>query len=71
MKLLLRFATALCKNNDDVFGADNPDPEGQGFCQAGFSVEFTKVTAPSLLHFVYVRHVLIRFYMIYCNIQHK
>ncbi len=23
---------------------DNPDPEGQGFCQAGFSVDFTKVT---------------------------
>uniref|UniRef100_A0A8C1Y153 Integrin, alpha 8 n=1 Tax=Cyprinus carpio TaxID=7962 RepID=A0A8C1Y153_CYPCA len=23
---------------------NNPDPEGQGFCQAGFSVDFTKVT---------------------------
>lgn len=23
--------------------ADDPDPEGQGFCQAGFSVDFTKV----------------------------
>lgn len=22
---------------------DDPDPEGQGFCQAGFSVDFTKV----------------------------
>uniref|UniRef100_A0A674DNN5 Integrin subunit alpha 8 n=1 Tax=Salmo trutta TaxID=8032 RepID=A0A674DNN5_SALTR len=26
-----------CRTND-------PDPEGQGFCQAGFSVDFTKVT---------------------------
>lgn len=23
--------------------SDDPDPEGQGFCQAGFSVDFTKV----------------------------
>lgn len=22
---------------------EDPDPEGQGFCQAGFSVDFTKV----------------------------
>jgi len=30
---------------------DNPDPEGQGFCQAGFSVDFTKVTnLPPLKH---------------------
>lgn len=25
------------------FFLDDPDPEGQGFCQAGFSVDFTKV----------------------------
>lgn len=25
--------------------SDDPDPEGQGFCQAGFSVDFTKVRA--------------------------
>uniref|UniRef100_A0A8C7XLN5 Integrin, alpha 8 n=1 Tax=Oryzias sinensis TaxID=183150 RepID=A0A8C7XLN5_9TELE len=29
-----------CRTND-------PDPEGQGFCQAGFSVDFTKVISPS------------------------
>lgn len=27
-----------------MISADNPDPEGQGFCQAGFSVDFTKVS---------------------------
>lgn len=26
-----------------VWFSDDPDPEGQGFCQAGFSVDFTKV----------------------------
>lgn len=26
-----------------VFFLEDPDPEGQGFCQAGFSVDFTKV----------------------------
>lgn len=26
-----------------VCSSDDPDPEGQGFCQAGFSVDFTKV----------------------------
>uniref|UniRef100_A0A8C5AZ44 Integrin, alpha 8 n=1 Tax=Gadus morhua TaxID=8049 RepID=A0A8C5AZ44_GADMO len=30
-----------CRTND-------PDPEGQGFCQAGFSVDFTKVTTALL-----------------------
>lgn len=31
--------------------SDDPDPEGQGFCQAGFSVDFTKVR-------VSIRHLL-------------
>lgn len=32
-----------------VWFSDDPDPEGQGFCQAGFSVDFTKVTiAPAI-----------------------
>uniref|UniRef100_A0A8D3C4U9 Integrin, alpha 8 n=1 Tax=Scophthalmus maximus TaxID=52904 RepID=A0A8D3C4U9_SCOMX len=30
----------------------DPDPEGQGFCQAGFSVDFTKVkTAATIVHY--------------------
>uniref|UniRef100_A0AAR2JIU6 Integrin alpha-2 domain-containing protein n=1 Tax=Pygocentrus nattereri TaxID=42514 RepID=A0AAR2JIU6_PYGNA len=29
-------------NGAAVSCVDNPDPEGQGFCQAGFSVDFTK-----------------------------
>uniref|UniRef100_A0A6Q2ZLL3 Integrin alpha-2 domain-containing protein n=1 Tax=Esox lucius TaxID=8010 RepID=A0A6Q2ZLL3_ESOLU len=32
-----------CRTND-------PDPEGQGFCQAGFSVDFTKVTTIPTSH---------------------
>lgn len=33
-----------CVNEVALIFVDNPDPEGQGFCQAGFSVDFTKVT---------------------------
>lgn len=35
-----------------VWFSDDPDPEGQGFCQAGFSVDFTKVkTAATAAHY--------------------
>uniref|UniRef100_A0A8C9VCV5 Integrin subunit alpha 8 n=1 Tax=Scleropages formosus TaxID=113540 RepID=A0A8C9VCV5_SCLFO len=30
--------------------SQDPDPEGQGFCQAGFSVDFTKVHVASAIH---------------------
>uniref|UniRef100_A0A7N6C1S0 Integrin alpha-2 domain-containing protein n=1 Tax=Anabas testudineus TaxID=64144 RepID=A0A7N6C1S0_ANATE len=35
-----------CRTND-------PDPEGQGFCQAGFSVDFTKVKTAMASYFGY------------------
>lgn len=72
MKLLLWLSSTLCNNNKVVvFGTANPDPEGQGFCQAGFSVDFTKVTTLSLRPFMYVRHVQIIFHMIYCKIPYQ
>lgn len=33
-----------------VWFSDDPDPEGQGFCQAGFSVDFTKVKIAHYRH---------------------
>lgn len=38
--------TILCVCVFVLLAAD-PDPEGQGFCQAGFSVDFTKVKTVS------------------------
>lgn len=34
---------------------DDPDPEGQGFCQAGFSVDFTKVRISICHHWCILR----------------
>lgn len=33
-----------------VWFSDDPDPEGQGFCQAGFSVDFTKVKIAAIIN---------------------
>lgn len=65
LKLLLYpYFHCIMFNDVAVFGAANPDPEGQGFCQAGFSVDFTKVTALSLHHFVYTHSFYIYIFIL-------
>lgn len=36
-----------------VLFVDQPDPEGQGYCQAGFSLEFTQVILKCILFILY------------------
>lgn len=44
VETVLRHILMICITEVPLIFVDNPDPEGQGFCQAGFSVDFTKVT---------------------------